>query len=127
VFKINRQIIAGRIGGDIPMQMKRRGIEMRLVIENGPSRIDQTLIKAIARAHAWHAEWMAGESITAIAERENCPKTYVRSVMKLVFLAPDIIEDIIAGDQPADMMADALIKCVTLPCDWTKQKLIVVR
>lgn len=80
------------ISRHIPMQMKRRGIEMRLVIENGSSRVDKTLIKAIARAHAWHAEWMAGDSITAIAKREDCPKTYVRSVMKLVFLAPDIVE-----------------------------------
>lgn len=110
------------ISRHVPMQMKRRGIEMRLVIENGPSRVDHTLIKAIARAHAWHAEWMAGESITAIAKRENCPKTYVRSVMKLVFLAPDIIEAIIAGDQPADMMADKLIKYPDLPLEWAAQR-----
>jgi site-specific DNA recombinase len=112
---------AATISQHIPMQMKRRGIEMRLVIENGSPRVDQTLIKALARAHAWHAEWMAGEAITTIAKRENCPKTYVRSVMKLVFLAPDITEAIIAGDQPADMMADTLIKLSDLPVDWNKQ------
>lgn len=110
------------ISRHIPIQMKRRGIEKRLVIENGPSRVEHTLTKALARAHAWHAEWMAGESITAIAKREYCPKTYVRSVMKLVFLAPDIIEAIIAGDQPADMMADSLIKQPDLALNWATQR-----
>jgi DNA invertase Pin-like site-specific DNA recombinase len=110
------------ISRHIPMQMKRRGIEMRLIIENGPSRVDQALIKALARAHAWHAEWMAGESITAIANRESCPKTYVRSVMKLVFLAPDITEAIIAGYQPADMMADKLIKRSDIELAWPNQR-----
>lgn len=113
---------AATISRHIPMRMKRRGIEMRLAIENGPSRVDQTLIKALARAHAWHAQWMAGESITAIASRENCPKTYVRSVMKLVFLAPDIIEAIIAGTQPISMTADMLVKCANLPLEWAMQR-----
>ncbi len=36
----------------IPMQMKRRGVEMRLIIGGaGLARVDQTLLKTIARAH----------------------------------------------------------------------------
>src|SRR5208282_1081029 len=40
----------------VPMRMKRRGIEMRLIIDGdaGPaSRIDPPLLKAIARAYRW--------------------------------------------------------------------------
>jgi len=38
------------------------------------------------------------------------------------FLAPDIIEDIIAGRQPADLTADKLIKTNPLSLDWSEQK-----
>ena len=43
--------LAVTITHDMPMQMKRRGIEMRLVIGNhSPARMDQTLINTVARA-----------------------------------------------------------------------------
>jgi hypothetical protein len=38
-----------------PVEMKRRGIEMRMVLEGDckTTRFDRPLIKAIARAHRW--------------------------------------------------------------------------
>jgi hypothetical protein len=112
---------------NIPMQIKRRGIEMRMVIGNGTSKIDPTLIKAIVRAHAWYDDLISGRerSIAAIAVRENSNKSYISSVMKLTFLAPDIIEAIISGHQPDDLTADKLIKQNNLPLVWTEQKRVL--
>lgn len=41
---------------------------------------------------------------------------------KLAMLSPDIVEAIIAGHQPSDLVADHLTKPADLPCDWQEQK-----
>ena len=85
---------------DIPMQMKRRGVEMRLIIGGaGPAKVDQTLLKTIVRAHKWFNDLVSGRvhNMAEIASQEGIDKSYVSRVMTLAFLAPDIIESIIAG------------------------------
>jgi len=56
--------------------MKKRGVELRLVIQNEPSsssKVDVVLLKTIARAHRWFDQLLSGEvkSLTAIATREG--------------------------------------------------------
>jgi hypothetical protein len=104
--------------------MKRRGIEMRLVIDAEPPKVDNTLIKVIARAHAWVDDLISGraKTIAAIASRKGYGKSYVRYVMKLAFLAPHIVETIVAGRQAADLTAEALIKRTRLPLKWAEQR-----
>jgi len=109
---------------DIPMQMKRRGVEMRLIIGgSGPVRVDQTLLKTIVRAHKWFNELASGRvhTMAEIASQEDVDKSYISRVMTLVFLAPDIIESIIAGRQPADLSVEKLTKRIDLPLDWAQQ------
>ena len=110
---------------DIPMQMKRRGVEMRLTIGGvGPARVDQTLLKTIIRAHKWFNELISGQaqSMVEIASREGIDKSYVARIMNLVFLAPDITESIIAGYQPPDISVEKLTKRIDLPMDWVQQR-----
>ena len=110
---------------DIPMKMKRRGIEMRLIINGaGPVRVDQTLLKTIVRAHKWFNDLATGKvkNMAEIASREGVDKSYVSRVVNLAFLAPDIIESIVAGQQPADLSAEKLIRRIDLPLDWSKQR-----
>ncbi|MGD0821175.1 MAG: recombinase family protein [Desulfomonilia bacterium] len=110
---------------DIPMQMKRRGVEMRLIIGGtGPARVDQTLLKTIVRAHTWFNELVSGRvhTMAEIASQEGVDKSYVSRVMSLAFLAPDITESIIAGRQPADLSVERLTKRIDLPLDWTQQR-----
>lgn len=116
---------AATITRDIPMRMKRRGIEMRLIIGGtGPARVDQTLLKAIVRAHRWFNDLVSGRvhSMAEIASREGVDRSYVYRVMNLAFLAPDITESIIAGRQPADLSVKKLTKGIDLPLDWAGQR-----
>lgn len=107
---------------DVPMQIRRRGVEMRLVIGGlAPTKVDPILVKALVRAHAWHEKWMSGASIMDIANRERAGKNYVRAVMKLAYLAPNIIETILAGRQPAELVADKLIKNARISLNWKEQ------
>ena len=110
---------------DILMRMKRRGVEMRLVIGGaGPTRVDQTLVKTIIRAHKWFNELISGraQSMVEIASREGIDKSYVARIMDLVFLAPDITQSIIAGYQPPDLSVEKLTKRIDLPMDWAQQR-----
>lgn len=116
--------IAITIVRDIPMQMRRRGVEMRLIIGGtGPARVDQTLLKTIVRAHKWFNDLASGRvrNMTEIASKEGVDKSYVSRVVNLAFLAPDITESIIAGRQNADLTAEKLIRRIHLPLDWVQQ------
>ena len=109
------------------MQIRRRGFEMRLVIEGSlaPSRlVDRALIKAIARGRQWADDLLAGrvESVAGIAERERVQPHYVRRLLRSAFLAPKIVEAIGAGHQPPELTARALTERLELPLLWNEQE-----
>jgi site-specific DNA recombinase len=110
-----------------PMTIRRRGVEMRLVIEGNrapASRADPALLKAVARAHQWSDDLVSGRarSIAEIAGRERVGARYIRRMLQLAFLAPKIIEAIAAGSQPPDLTAEALAERIDLPLLWTAQE-----
>lgn len=88
-----------------------------------PSRVDPALVKALARSHAWFHDLAAGRamSIEGIAAREGLTEGYVRRLIRLAFLAPDIVEAILDGRQPAELTAASLTRRIDLPLDWRQQ------
>jgi len=110
-----------------PMQIRRRGFEMRLVIQGNrapASLADLALIKAIARVRLWADDLLAGrvESVAAIAERDGVLPNYVRRLTRLAFLAPRIVEAVVAGHQPPELTAEALTERIELPLLWSEQR-----
>jgi site-specific DNA recombinase len=110
-----------------PMQIRRRGFEMRFVIQGNraPTPLaDLTLIRAIARGRKWADDLPTGrvESIAAIATREEVLPNFVRRLTRLAFLAPRIVEAIVAGQQPPELTAKALTERVELPLPWIDQE-----
>ncbi|MGO9214343.1 MAG: hypothetical protein ACLP9S_10665 [Syntrophales bacterium] len=102
---------------------------MRLVINGtGPIRVDQTLLKTIVRAHKWFNDLATGKmkNMAEIASREDVDRSYVSRVVNLAFLAPDIIETIIEGHQPADLNVEKLTKRTDLPLEWARQCQILI-
>ena len=109
------------------MRMKRRGVEMRLIIGGAdapPRKPDAALLKAIAQAHQWFEELISARamSLAAIASREGVTDRYVARLIRLAFLAPKIVEAIAERGELADMK---LTPHVDLPLDWTIQKRVV--
>jgi len=128
---INLSALSREIGISIlhavPAQIRRRGVEMRLVLDGGNTQTakpDPVLIKAVARAHKWFDDLASGRarSLGDIARREGVSDRYVSHLMPLAFLAPDIIEAILAGTQPADLTAETLTRRTELPLSWADQK-----
>ena len=110
-----------------PMQIKRRGFEMRLVIQGSraPAPLaDLALIKAIAKGRSWAGDLLAGRvaSVAAIARREGVLPNYVRRLTRWAFLAPRIVEAIVAGHQPPQLTAKALTERIELPILWSEQE-----
>ena len=112
----------------IPMQMRRRGVEMKLVI-GGDRELsrgnDPALLKLIARAHSWFDELVTGRaaSMVEIGRREKVGKRHVSEIVRLAFLAPNIVEQIVTGVQSPELTAKALLhKSSRLPLDWETQR-----
>ena len=107
----------GTIRHVVPARIKRRGVEMRLVLKGaGPGaaapKPDASLIKAVARAHKWFDDLASGRapSIAALVKTEDCSARYVSRLMPLAFLAHEIVEAIVAGTQSVDLTAETLTK-----------------
>lgn len=57
-----------------------------------------------------------------LASVKEVSDRYLSSLLPLAFLAPEIIEAIVAGGQPADLTAHRLIRNTDLPTEWGAQK-----
>jgi site-specific DNA recombinase len=51
--------------------------------------------------------------------------SYVKRLIPLAFLAPEIVRSICEGSQPATLTAEVLKHNATLPLEWTKQRQIL--
>jgi hypothetical protein len=125
-----RQLGQSRQGedGELPLEcnlnLRRRGVEGRLVLADHPSAaVDPKLVETLTRAHCWAALLTAGkfESLEALAEAEGLPASEVSRILHLAFLAPDIVEAILLGRQPIDLTAERL-KRTPIPILWHDQR-----
>lgn len=58
--------------------------------------------------------------IASIAREEKVNDSWVSRLVRLNFLAPAIVEAILAGTQPASVSATSL-RTASLPIDWDEQ------
>jgi hypothetical protein len=77
----------------------RRGAETKLVLpglaqQKQTAKCDPALIKAIARGRAWFEELATGRarSLQVLAEREGISRRYIRRLVGLAFLSPQLVE-----------------------------------
>lgn len=115
---------------DLPHRLKRRGVEAKLIVGNDrdrePNR-DNALISLIAQAHHWLDTLTNGEaaSIADLAIHEDTDRNEISRFLPLAFLAPDIIEKILTGTQPADLTVEKLRRLGALPHAWDRQRAIL--
>ena len=133
---VNLPVVSGGAGpGDVislshfvPMTMRRRGVELRLIL-NGRAdeqrQVDPALLKSLARARSWFEEVASGRasSLTEIARREGLRKRYVARLTQLAFIAPSIAEAVAEGRTPIavnlQMLMDGRLELA--PC-WSEQQ-----
>jgi site-specific DNA recombinase len=110
----------------IRARLKRTGIEMRMVVDDGsePANVDPVLVRLLVRAHAIRARLLQDPSLTLkeIAVEEGVVSSYVSRLVRLAFLAPDIVAAILNGRHPPQLTANRLMDDTRLPLDWRGQR-----
>ena len=104
----------------LPTQIARRGVTLKLVVDNAGPRDDARLLSFIATGEAWFQDLADGKvaTIAALAEREGCTRAYVRRVINAGFLSPKLKAAIRDGNHPVDLTIAALAQAGPLPLDW---------
>ena len=108
--------------------IRRRGQEMKLVIgglKSSKQNVDPSLIKMIGKAHQLRTQLENGDvnSIKEYAEEQNMDHGDAKNLIPLAYLAPSIIEDILAGHQPVDLTSLRMKQVARhLPNLWLEQR-----
>ena len=114
----------------IPLTVRRRGGRKVVISPDGTearvitaTRIDSTLVKALARAFRWRRMLESGmvSTVGEIAAREKINKSYVSRILRLTLLAPDIVEAILDGRQMPEVTLPVLMG--PFPLEWDRQRL----
>ena len=113
----------------VPLTMHLRGGRKTVIspvplsYQSAPKlRFDNALIKAIVRAPRWRdmIEQRAYPSITELAKAEGVNQSYACRLLRLTHLAPDIVEAILDGRQPAELQLEDLLR--RIPVSWQEQR-----
>jgi hypothetical protein len=80
------------------------------------------MVKVLARAFRWRKMLDEGVhgTIEDLARSKGIAKTYISQILRLTLLAPDIVEAILDGRQPATMQLDDLL--AGFPLEWEGQQ-----
>jgi hypothetical protein len=112
----------------IPITLRHQGGRKQVLTPAGatpwipaPSRVDNTMVKAVVRAHRWRDMLESGDYATVrdLAKAEAINESYLGRVLRLTLLSPTLIEAILEGRQPANLELDDLLK--QFPIEWDRQ------
>jgi hypothetical protein len=128
----NQDNLAGDPGDlvhlNVDAKLKRCGREVRMVVPprsllRMPSNPIPSLLKAVARGHDWRLQIIAGKvsGRRSLSKQTGLDERYVSRILQTAFLAPDIVQAILDGRQPADFTLERLRKDV--PMNWAEQRL----
>jgi hypothetical protein len=105
----------------VPVQLKRRGQELRLVFQRGDAsaaaKHDDKLVELLVKAHQARETLLKRPGEVAKEERPHLTR-----LARLSYLAPDIVSAILDGKQPPDLSARRLLRAAPLPTCWGAQR-----
>jgi hypothetical protein len=113
----------------VPLTIRQRGGRKFVVTQEGGdnlptprARVDSALVKALARAHRWKRMLESGRyaSISEMAAAERIDRGYLGRILQLTLLAPDIVEAILGGRQPATLGLPVLME--PFSAVWEQQR-----
>lgn len=111
----------GALVTSIPARHAVRGHQKKLILDDhGTSGLpDPVLVRMIALAKATRDCDVNGKG-NALVERYS--KRHRWQLLRISFLAPDIVSSIMTGSHPPTLTGRTLIRAVDLPFDWAGQR-----
>ena len=111
----------------IPIALKRRGVEAKLVMRassGSPTPGDAKLVSLLADAQRWIDDLGQGRAVSLrdLARQYKRDVGAVSRTLPLAFLAPDIVEAILHGRQAIELTPRQLLRIATLPHRWDDQR-----
>lgn len=110
----------------IAANLRRAGKGKRLVIAGNAHReIDTNLIALLKQAFATRVAFLSGadDSLSAMTKRLGMGHGQLVALVRLSYLAPDLVRDCIEGRQPIELTPTRLLKLgKDLPHDWSAQR-----
>lgn len=102
---------------------KKRGSVKIFAPETYKPDLYNPLYLALIKAFKWQ-ELMKTEHIIIeeVAEREKLSREYVGKIMKMTYLAPDIVAAIVDGSYPKTLSVNKIVES-EIPLLWTEQRL----
>jgi hypothetical protein len=133
MYKLGRASLeAPEFGTDLELQVAARlarvGREVRLVVAPASgsvaSRRDPGLIKLVIKAAAARAavEAAGAGTIEEVAAAQGHSRDYFATLLRLSYLAPDIVASILEGLQSASLTRQKLARMSALPLGWRAQR-----
>lgn len=101
-------------------ELRRRGVEIKLMTGSFEPEPDKILVRAIAKAHQWLDEARKGVPLAAIGRRYGWTDSPIRQRIRLAFLSPQITTAILEGRQPPELTLQFLLTN-PIPLDWSTQ------
>lgn len=94
------------------------------MLADAPAGRDDTLICNIVRAHHRFNEIKTGRSLDHIIATEGISKRRIQQMIGLVFLAPDVICDVLDGKQSIGFTSEGCLRH-PLPSDWSELRTLL--
>jgi len=110
----------------IEAKLRRAGKGKRLVIANGAgAEVNAGLVELIKDVFIIRNQVLSGsdDSIEAMSGRLGMNKCRLTSLIRLSYLAPDIVRALLEGRQPIELTPARLLRLSKdLPHDWSEQR-----
>ena len=110
----------------IEAKLRRAGKGKRLVIANGAeAEVNAGLVELIKDAFTIRIQLLSGsvDSIESMSGRLGMNKCRLTSLIRLSYLAPDIVRALLEGRQPIELTPTQLLRLSKdLPHDWSEQR-----
>ena len=114
----------------VPMTFTKRGGRRAVVTPDGGPwaprpRVDNAMVKALARAFRWQRMLDEGVygTIEELAKREKVNRGYMSTVLRLTLLAPDLVDAVLDGRQGPQMTLARLLEPFDLAWDDQRREL----
>ena len=102
-------------------QIRRRGVEAKIIVGGRPAAPDTVLLRTLRDAHQWTEALKKGKPLGDIAHAAGHHEVHIRTRSQLAFLSPRIQRAIAGGTLPPEVTLQHLM-IHTLPLDWTEQE-----
>jgi DNA invertase Pin-like site-specific DNA recombinase len=111
----------------VPARLKRAGKETKLLIDGTggrpQGRPDRSMLRLLAQAHRFRAMMLEaqGRTMLDLAREAGVGRPYFSRIVKLGFLAPDVVKAVLRNRHPPELTAKRLSLHTKLPNAWEDQ------